>query len=289
MKVRATKSATSQICKTLPPIIMTKHPLDIFADDWKSNEEKYFADQPASTDFFEINLTGNTKTGSQIKEWQSPKSIEVKKRMDNWDWSKPYVADLTAEPEIKIFDRLLSSNEIPETLPDFGYFELYKSSKLTDFISGSFLEQYGLIINDKTKDILNQFNIGLSKFYPLTLEFKGQYFTNYYFVKAIGQADNYIDYEKSVFYEQTGLFGFDTRTEIELNSKNEISEYRKNNAGKDKHIFAKKIFLNSNFPKLDYFTLTEFGIYKKFISVKLAKALDKATGIEIKQTNRLYK
>lgn len=268
---------------------MTKHPLDIFADDWKSNEEKYFADQPASTDFFEINLTGNTKTGSQIKEWQSPKSIEVKKRMDNWDWSKPYVADLTAEPEIKIFDRLLSSNEIPETLPDFGYFELYKSSKLTDFISGSFLEQYGLIINDKTKDILNQFNIGLSKFYPLTLEFKGQYFTNYYFVKAIGQADNYIDYEKSVFYEQTGLFGFDTRTEIELNSKNEISEYRKNNAGKDKHIFAKKIFLNSNFPKLDYFTLTEFGIYKKFISVKLAKALDKATGIEIKQTNRLYK
>ena len=267
---------------------MTNHPLDIFANNWKLTEEKYFSDQPASTDFFEITLTGNPKTGKQIKEWNSPKSIENKKLMDNWDWSKPYIADLTAEPEIKKFDRLLSSNEIPETLPDFGSFDLYKSSKLTDFISGSFLEQHGLIVNDKIMDTFSQFNFGLSKFYPLTLELKGQHI-NYNFLKIIAAADNYIDFKKSQFYEQDGLLRFETRKEIDLNSMDEITAYRETLVGTDKMIFAKQIFLSSDFPDFDYFTFSKYGIHKKFISTKLAKDLNKATGLEVTQTNRIYK
>ena len=268
---------------------MTKHPLEIFADNWKSTEEQYFADQPASTDFFEINLTGNPRTGSQIEDWLSPKSIEIKNRMAIWNWLNPFVADLTAEPEIKKFDRILSSDEIPETLPDIGYFELYKSSKLTDFISGSFLQQYGLIVNDKTKDILRQFNLGVSKFYPLTLAHKGQHHTNYNFLKTIAKTDSYIDYEKSVFYEQDGLLQFDTRREIKLNSIDEIATYQKTLVGTEKMILAKQIFLNSNFPALDYFTFSNYGIHKKIVSSKLANELTKVTGIEITQTNRLYK
>lgn len=268
---------------------MKKHPLDILAESWKTKEDEYFTDQASSDDFFELNLTlTKTKTGSQIKDWHSPKSIENQKQMEKWDWTNPFPIDLTAEPEIKKYDKLLSSNDTPADLPDFGFFELFKSAKLTDFISGSFLQQYGLIINEKIKETITQFNIGTSKFFPVTIELKDQKYSNYYFLKTTA-ADNYVDFEKSAFYEQDGLLRFETRKALQLNSLDEIKSCRQKYTGTNKMIFAKNIVLNSEFPSFDYFTFNSFGIHKKFISTRLADRLKTATGIQISPTNRMFK
>jgi hypothetical protein len=268
---------------------MTKHPLDIIADKWKSTEEQYFSDQTPSLDFFELNLKGNPKTGSQIKDWLSPKIIAMKNDLDTWDWSKPYNPDLTGESEVKQFDRLLSLDENPDTLPEIGYFELYKSSKLTDFVSGSFMQQYGLIVSNIAKDILETHNLGQVKFYNLSLEHKGQFYNNYFFLKTLSSAVDYIDFEKSLFYQQEGLLELETRKDIEINSLQDVENHKQKYSGMDTYFFAKKIVLKDNFPNFDYFTFYNYGLNKRFISAKLAIDLEKSTGLEILQTNRIYR
>lgn len=263
--------------------------LNSIAENWLQSEEKYFEGQPISQDFIEIKLLGNKRTWSQINEWCSAGWLASKKEMDAWDLSKPHIVKEQAEPEIKKFTKILSSNMIPQSLPDIGYFELYKSSKFTDFITGSFLEQYGLIVSDKIKNIFSQFNIGPSKFYPLTLELKGQKNTDYHFLRTTASADDYIDFERSKFIQQDSMIHFESRREIDINSLADIQSFRETNAGTDKVIVAKQIYLKSDFPDFDYFRFSDYGIFKKFISPKLAAQLSGTTGIEIKETNRLYK
>jgi hypothetical protein len=44
-------------------------------------------------------------------------------------------------------------------------------------------------------------------------------------------------------------------------------------------MFAYEIQLSDEFPDYDYFTISEFGIYKKFVSNKLADSFKNLTGV----------
>lgn len=268
---------------------MAKHPLDIFADNLKSSQESYFSELPISSDFLELDLKGNPKTGSQIKNWISAGVIKMKKEMENWDRPKLFIPALSEEPEIKQFDKLLSAEANPQTLPDLGYFELFKSSKLTDFITGSCLQQYGLIISKKAKEIFEQFNLGQAKFYPLTLEHKGNFYGEYFLLKTLSSGVEFIDFEKSTFYHQRGLLEFETRRDIAINSFQDVINHRQKFSVNDADLYIKKIVLADSFPNFDYFTFYRYGVHKRFVSPKLATALKQTTGHEIKQTNRIFR
>lgn len=229
-------------------------------------------------------LTGNkkTKSGDQVEKWITPQIADMQKKMQQWDWSKPFELEMPDKPIATQFDDVLKKNGLPDKLPELVKVFLYSSSKLTDFIKGSFLEQYGLIVSTKAKVVLEQFNIGKHKFYPIILNQKNIDYDDYYFFKSLTNANEYIDIKKSSFYLQDGYFNKDTKRPVTFASYEEIETFRLKNTGNNIYIFAEKIFLNENFPDYDYFTINEFGINDIFISPNLADGLKMLTGINLK-------
>jgi hypothetical protein len=239
--------------------------------------------------FRKLELTGNnrTKSGDQIKEWISPEVETMKSKMETWDWTKPFTFEITDNGIVNKYDNLLKNDGLPEYLPDLGRFELFESSNLTDFIEGSFLEQYGLIVSKKAKEILEQFNIGRYKFYPLSINHKGINHNDYFFFKSLTISDEFIDIQNSMIYSQKGFFNSDSRRNITFETYKKIKEFRLNNSGNDIHLVADFIKLGQDFPKYDYFSINEFGIYEKFISPRLANELRQLTGIKMNVTEQI--
>lgn len=252
-------------------------------------EHNFFSEMQLSPDFCELELKVNSRTGNQIKDWISEVSLILKKEMEDWDWSKPFEVELPDEPEIDKFYKLLSAEGNPDALPGLGYMQLYKSSKVTDFVTGSFLSQYGLIISQSAKEIFEAYNLGEARFYPITLEHNGNFYSNYFFLKTLSSAVEFIDYRKSCFYKQRGFSDFDTREVIEIDSIEEYEDYRKNLSDQEVFIYMKSIALNDSFPNYDYFTCDMPGMHKRFVSSKLASALNKLSGLQIIKTNRIFK
>ena len=207
---------------------MHKHPLDIIAEKWYEEDTIFFKDLPISEDFLEIDLVSPKKTCDQIKDWKSVGTLEIEEKMKSFDFSKSISFEIPDEPEINKFENLLTDYDVPKELPPLGYFELYKSAKLTDFITGSFLSQYGLIVSDKAKRVFELFNCGKKQFYALTLEHKETKYSNYIFFRTDSNGEDYIDYKKSEFYIQKEL-DFDTRQDFEFNSLKEIEIFQKEN------------------------------------------------------------
>ena len=93
-----------------------------------------------TTEYFILDIVGNkkTKSGDQISEWLHPKVEEMKNKMNDWDWSKPFEFEMPEKSLVSEFDEILKDNLLPDELPEVGKFQLYDSSKLTDLIKGSF-------------------------------------------------------------------------------------------------------------------------------------------------------
>lgn len=240
------------------------------------------------SEYITFELAGNkkTKSGDQIEEWISPQAELMQAKMALWDWTKPFEFKLPDKALVTEFDELLKDNGLPDKLPELGKLVLYTSSKLTDFIKGSFLEQYGLIVSERAKTVLEQYNIGKHKFYPITLNHKNVDKADYYFFKSLTNANEYIDIKNSSFYSQKGYFNTETKKPIAFKNLDEINEFRQNNAGNNIHIFADKIRLTKSFPKYDYFMISEFGIYNKFLSQNLADRLKALTGINLIEADK---
>lgn len=263
------------------------HPLDKIASKWTDEENKFFENQSDSKDFFQIELTGNKRTGDQIEDWKSPSVQLMEKYFKNWDGGSELSFEIPEGGEIKEFHDLLHDENVPEELPEIGQMTLYKSSRITDFIKGSFLEQYGFIVSDKAKDILDKFNLGKHKYYPLEVIHKNQTYSNYRFLRSSASVKDYVDFEKSNFYKQKGLFDFSSREPIAINSKEELKAYRSKVEGHDIYVKASEINLKGDFPKYDLFVSKEYGVQGTFISTKLKAEITELTGIDIKTTKRI--
>jgi hypothetical protein len=211
----------------------------------------------------------------------------MQKKMQQWDWSKPFEFEMPDKPIATQFNDVLKENGLPDKLPELVKVFLYSSSKLTDFIKGSFLEQYGLIVSAKAKIVLEKFNIGKHKFYPIIVNQRGVDYEDYYFFKSLTNANEYIDAKKSSFNFQEGYFNTDTNRPVNFASYEEIETFRRENSSNDLYIFADRICLNENFPDHDYFTINEFGIHDMFISPMLADGLKALTGFHIKEIDSL--
>lgn len=240
-------------------------------------------------EYFILNIVGNkkTKSGDQISEWLHPNVEEMKNKMNNWDWSKPFEFEMPEKSLVSEFDEILKDNRLPDELPEVGKFQLYDSSKLTDFIKGSFLEQYGLIVSKKAKTVLAQFNLGHHKFFPITICYKDIDYNDYFFLKCFTISNDYIDFGKSDFHTQKSFLDKESKRQIEFKTKDEFIKFI-NEASKHKlYLSADKVKLGDDFPKFDLFEVNDFGINDIFVTASLSKELNKLTGVTLTKSERI--
>jgi len=240
-------------------------------------------------EYFILDIVGNkkTKSGDQISEWLHPKVEEMKNKMNDWDWSKPFEFEMPEKSLVSEFEEILKDNGLPDELPEVGKFLLYDSSKLTDFIKGSFLEQYGFIVSEKAKTLLTQFNLGHHKFFPITICHKDIDYNNYFFLKCLTTSYDYVDFGRTDFHTQKGFFDKESKRQIEFKTKDEFINFINENAKHKLHLFADKVKLNDDFPKFDLFEINAFGFNETFVTESLSKELNKMTGVTLTKSERI--
>jgi hypothetical protein len=240
-------------------------------------------------EYFILEVVGNkkTKSGDQISEWIHPKVEEMKQKMNDWDWSQPFEFEMPEKSFVSEFHAILKDNGLPEELPEVGKFLLFDSSKLTDFIKGSFLEQYGLIVSERAKTLLTQFNLGNHNYFPISILHKGIDHNNYYFLKCLTNSNEYVDYNRSDFYTQESFFDKKSKMQIEFETKEEFTNFIQNTPSHKLYLFADNITLNNSFPDFDLFKINDYGFNEMFVSKQLANSLDKLTGITLTKETKV--
>lgn len=240
-------------------------------------------------EYFTLEIIGNkkTKSGDQISEWLHPKIEEVKNKMNDWDWSKPFEFEMPEKSLVSQFDEILKDNRLPDELPEVGRFQLYDSSKLTDFIKGSFLEQYGLIVSGKAKTVLTQFNLGRHKFYPITICYKDIDYNDYFFLKCLTSSNDYIDFEKTEFQTQKSFLDKESNRQIEFKTKDEFIKFINETSKHKLCLFADKVKLSDDFPRFDLIEINDFGVNEIFVTESLSKELNKLTGVTLTKSERI--
>jgi hypothetical protein len=92
----------------------------------------------------------------------------------------------------------LDSDFFPDFIPDISY-KLAKGAKLCDVMEKSNISACGLLINEKVKEVLEQFNLVPHKYFPATIEDKGTVH-QYYWVHFVWEDGiKYLDFANSKF------------------------------------------------------------------------------------------
>jgi hypothetical protein len=170
----------------------------------------------------------------------------------------------------------LTNEHFPNVSPALE-FELAKKAKLTDVLSASNIQARGLLVNEKVKKILEQFNIMNHKFYLGSVTAKGKKLP-YYWLHIVNTSFDGIDFEKSNFIE-TGFTGRKIG-DVEINT---FEDYDK--ISREKMLKVEKLILlpNSSIKDLDLFLFPEIH-YRIIASERLISALQESTVSGIKTT-----
>lgn len=188
----------------------------------------------------------------------------------------------------KWFDKPNSMTKLTnEHFPDFEpelIFELEEKSNLTDVISPSNISAMGFLINQKTKDVFDKFNLMEHKYYTATLIVKGIP-TIYYWLHFKENSDYFlsnIDYDKSTFHICD--LAYSKISDIEINSYSDYLDKKRNL--QMRYISCSKLFLKDEILKMEYdlFYIGHMFLHC-FASFKLVEAITKynISGLEIKE------
>lgn len=171
----------------------------------------------------------------------------------------------------------LTNDNFPKQDPDL-IFELEPKTKLTDIVSASNISARGLLMNEKTKNIFEQFNLPEYKFYPATLIVKSNKL-QYYWLHIINNSLNDIDYQKTEFYESNSIRI--KIKELSINSKEGFFENKNNNIKDGNLISTNRLHIKYSTCDLLIFPLIHSDI---IISNKLTEKLisNKIKGFELK-------
>lgn len=92
----------------------------------------------------------------------------------------------------------LESDKFPDFTPDIRY-KLAKGAKLCDLMEKTNISACGLLVNEKIKEVFEQFNLIPHKYYPATIEDKGTIY-KYYWVHFVWvEGINFLDFKNSKF------------------------------------------------------------------------------------------
>lgn len=179
--------------------------------------------------------------------------------------------------------------EFPDYTPNLDYFIVDGRAKLTDLLSISVMYG-GFLISKNLKELFQQFNLPLHRFYPAKVLHK-KVFHDYYWMHIICDMTDFVDYPNSKFFIYYNYFH--DLGDIKINSKVDLfqkeTELIANNEGKTVTIWSKRITLNSLFDKtLDLFEVGNFDS-KYYVSERLKSAVEKEklTGISIKYAENI--
>jgi hypothetical protein len=179
---------------------------------------------------------------------------------------------------------------LPNYTPDLDYFVLNGKAKLTDLLSVSVVHG-GFLISPKLKDIFEQFNLPLHKFYPAKVSFKKELF-DYFWFHIISNLTDQVDYSHSkffIYYNYAHNLGY-----VDIHSKKYLIKKRekikKDNQDKTVTIWAEQIKMNSiSDHKLDLF---EIGMFDAncYISETLRNVIinQMVTGCFTQQATNLF-
>ncbi len=177
----------------------------------------------------------------------------------------------------------LSAWEFPGFTPRLE-FELNRSSKRTDVLSNAAINANGSIINAKVRTIFESSRLMKHRYYEAKVS-AGSDILDFWWIHLCDPSMvDYIDYDRSVFYETEYTFRKDP---IKINS---FTHYRELKSGDTEAKFGvemDRIALKNDFDReLDMFLFLPFvnGI---FISERLKDTLlsGRVTGIEIQKTD----
>ena len=119
----------------------------------------------------------------------------------------------------------LNNIEYPSFIPDLR-FELNEKAILTDIVSTSNISAYGLLVNEKVKDLIADLATINHKFYTADLvEVKKHH--KYFWLHFVKKDLVGIDIEKSIFYKSD--FGFDKGDYIKFKNCEEALEIKRKN------------------------------------------------------------
>lgn len=178
---------------------------------------------------------------------------------------------------------------LPEYSPDLDYFVVNGKAKLTDLLSVSVVYG-GFLITPRLKELLEQFNLPIHKFYPAKVSYKKDYF-DYFWFHIISDFSDKVDYPSSKFFVyynySTNLGNVEVRSKKDLIEKRE--KIKKDNPEKTITIWAEHIKMNEQFiSKLDLFEVGTFDA-NCYISEELKNAIvtQKITGCSMEEATNL--
>lgn len=183
------------------------------------------------------------------------------------------------------FDNNARSNLNNENFPNFIpnlEFELEPKAKITDIVSASDIIARGLLINDKVRSLLSNFNIMNHKFYDGRLKTKDKILP-YYWLHIANNSFSGIDFDKSTFCI-ADLIGNPISLII---VKDENDYYEKNALCEDMNsIIIDKLIFNDHFRalNLDLFFFPQIHQYI-IASERLINEIEKQkiTGLKYKE------
>jgi hypothetical protein len=159
---------------------------------------------------------------------------------------------------------------------------LERKAKITDVLSEVSIFGRGILVNEKVKSIIDNFDIGIHKYYDVILNTKKENISYYWLHLMSTDTSKMINYKKSVFYWgnplRKGILNLDSYEDY-LNKEEENKDNVSWMVSIDEIVLLKECNVN-----LDLFCFREFVTPKElFISERLKNALieNKITGIEI--------
>lgn len=267
--------------------------LEKIAFGWLNTEKEFDKNKPCNDEFYEHTFTGNPRTNYQIKNWISPQTQKINEEFQKWDGKSELKFEFIEKGEISLFSEAFKKSKIPKKLPEFGYLEMYKSSKITDFVHSDFLENSGMMVSQKAKSILEKFEIGNFRFYPILIEHKDTKYP-YFFFRCDNNFDDKVDIENSSFYiQKPSSFDASDRVNKKFKNHKEIELFLSKNQGLDyddkSFVYLDQVTFQAGVFLSDILFLKRYmsGRSKMYISKHLKEALCECSGIKFEPTKRI--
>lgn len=167
-------------------------------------------------------------------------------------------------------------------MPDLNYFEIHPRAPFTDVVSSGL--SFGMIISQRLKTLLQDYNLVETRYYPVKLRRGTQENREYYWMHPFSSFLEYVDFKRTKFFvESFGKRGID----LEISTAEELHKLRGHYIDQHKFVKAHTVYLIPDFGKLglDLF-LTELTL-SILISESLKATLiqEKITGMEISKSN----
>jgi hypothetical protein len=170
------------------------------------------------------------------------------------------------------------------------YLILDETAELTDVICAPMLILTGLLVNEKVRNILEQFNLPEYRFYPLKVKTKSHDLTQYFWLQTSSERelnlDKHLNFKMSTFAIERKIREYES---VNIASYEEFSKV-KSGLNKFQSIKLKEARLNSNFKdfNLDLFKISRLYTYW-IISEQLKSKLESEniTGVKIEKAEAI--